>query len=295
MLQSKIVLMRGLGVTVCMLSVLVLFSGVVTVFADSPGKPFDALQQRLAKDGFDVAKLKILYGRSGVFFDTNTVARFFIHSESSLDYDQFAEGQLIGNAREYILKHKRTFENAQRQYGVGPEIITAILLVETKLGIYLGRSQIFNTLSTMAALTNPDPRAVLWKKTPPNRRLSREKFEKKADRRSAWAYEELKALIRYADREGFDPLSLKGSYAGAMGICQFMPSNIIAYARDGNADGKIDLFDHADAIVSAANYLKQYGWHPGIDEKKAFKVVRQYNHSDPYAKIILKIATLLED
>jgi membrane-bound lytic murein transglycosylase B len=194
-----------------------------------------------------------------------------------------------------MLKHKRTFEDAQRKYGVDPEIVTAILLVETKLGSYLGRSQILSTLSTMAALTNSGLRAILWEKTPSNRRLTREKFEKKAERRSVWAYRELKALIQYADREGLDPLSLKGSYAGAMGICQFMPSNIIAYARDGNADGKIDLFDHADAIASAANYLKQYGWHPGIDEKKAFKVVRQYNHSDPYVKTILKIATLLED
>jgi membrane-bound lytic murein transglycosylase B len=212
-----------------------------------------------------------------------------------LDYDQFSDRKLIAKALKYMLKHKRTLEDVQRQYGVDPEIITAILLVETKLGTYLGRSQILSTLSTMAALINPGLRAILWEKTPSTRRLSREKFEKKADRRSVWAYRELKALIKYAERERVDPVSLKGSYAGAMGICQFMPSNIIAYARDGNADGKIDLFDHADAIVSAANYLKQYGWHPGIDEKKAFKVVRQYNHSDPYVTIILKIATLLKE
>jgi len=137
-------------------------------------------------------------------------------------------------------------------------------------------------------------RNILWEKTPSSRRLSREKFEKKADRRSAWAYRELKALIQYAGRERIDPVSLHGSYAGAMGICQFMPSNVIVYARDGNNDGKIDLFDHADAIASAASYLKHYGWRPGIGPKKAFKVIRQYNHSDPYVKTILKIATLLK-
>lgn len=295
MLHSKTVTMRSFVSAVCILSVLVFFPGALIVGADSHGKKFDFLQQRLAKDGFDVEKLKALYGRSDVFFDTGTVSRFFVHSESRLDYDQFASRRLIGKAKKYMLNYQGELKNSEKRYGVDREIITAILLVETKLGTYLGRSQILSTLSTMAALTNPDLRNILWDKTPSGRRLSREKFEKKADRRSIWAYRELKALLKYADLERLDPAAIHGSYAGAMGVCQFMPSNIIAYARDGNGDGKIDLFDHADAIASAASYLKHYGWRPGIDDKKAFKVIRKYNHSDPYAKIILKIATLLKD
>lgn len=295
MFHSKTVAMHGLLLAVCILPVLVLFPGFVAVCADSHGKKFDSLQQRLVKDGYDREKLRVLYGRSDVFFDTRTVARFFVHSEASLDYDQFAGRRLIGKARKYMLDYQRELENAEKQYGVDPEIITAILLVETKLGTYLGRSQILRTLSTMAALTDPGLRNVLWTKIPSNRRLSRVEFEKKADRRSDWAYRELKALLKYADREKLDPAALYGSYAGALGISQFMPSNIIAYARDGNGDGKVDLFDHADAIASAASYLKHYGWRHGIDEKKAFNVIRQYNHSDPYVRTILKIAMLLKD
>jgi membrane-bound lytic murein transglycosylase B len=121
------------------------------------------------------------------------------------------------------------------------------------------------------------------------------KFQAKADRKSAWAYKELKALIRYAEKEKFDTIDIMGSYAGAMGIAQFMPSNALAYAKDGNNDGAIDLFIHADAIASIANYLKQFGWHPEIKKKKAKKVLYAYNHSRYYVDILMKISELLKE
>jgi membrane-bound lytic murein transglycosylase B len=67
--------------------------------------------------------------------------------------------------------------------------------------------------------------------------MSRKKFEKKADQKASWAYRELKAFLTYTEKEGMDPTTIKGSYAGAMGISQFMPSNIAPYGKDGNADG----------------------------------------------------------
>ena len=79
-----------------------------------------------------------------------------------------------------------------------------------------------------------------------------------------------------------------------MGISQFMPSNILIFAEDGDNDGRIDLFTHADAIASVANYLKQNGWRRGIDRKKARKVVWTYNHSDYYVNIIFKISDKLK-
>ena len=94
--------------------------------------------------------------------------------------------------------------------------------------------------------------------------------------------------------EGVDPVGINGSYAGAMGIAQFMPSNIITLAQDGNQDGRIDLFTHDDAIASIANYLKHYGWYPGIDGEKAYKVLYRYNHSKYYVDTLLKIAGLLK-
>ena len=100
--------------------------------------------------------------------------------------------------------------------------------------------------------------------------------------------------MQYTEREKIDPSHVRGSYAGALGISQFMPSNILIFAEDGDNDGRIDLFTHADAIASVANYLKRHGWHPGIGKEKAYKVVWSYNHSNYYVDIIFKISDLLK-
>jgi membrane-bound lytic murein transglycosylase B len=79
-----------------------------------------------------------------------------------------------------------------------------------------------------------------------------------------------------------------------MGIPQFMPSNILTFAKDGNNDGRVDLFNHADSIMSVATYLKHYGWHNGLNKKETQKVIYQYNHSSQYVDAVLKVAELLK-
>ena len=191
-------------------------------------------------------------------------------------------------------KYDSDLKLAEETYGVDKEIITAIILVETQLGTIMGSSSVFNALSTFAALADREVRELAWNQISNPDRLTREDFEKWSARKSKWAYSELKALLKYTDREKLNPSDIYGSYAGAVGIAQFMPSNIMAYARDGNQDGRIDLFNHADAIASIASYLKNFGWHPGIDRKKAYRVVYRYNHSKYYVNTILKIADRLK-
>jgi membrane-bound lytic murein transglycosylase B len=124
--------------------------------------------------------------------------------------------------------------------------------------------------------------------------MSRQTFEIKADKKSIWAYRELKALLYYAYQQNLDPLTIKGSYAGAIGIPQFMPSSLIALAIDGNNDGTINLFEHCDAIYSIANYLKYHGWFLNIEQQEAFKILLHYNNSSYYANTIIKITELLK-
>lgn len=254
---------------------------------------FDKLQKMLKADGFDPEKIATLYNHSDVRFDHRSVSLFFMHSESKLNYGQFEAPKSVKKAKKYQQAHAESLVRTEKKYGVDKEVITAILLVETRLGKMLGKSLVLNTLSTMAALENEDVRQRLWRLIPADRRLSREQFEQKAEKKSGWAYTELKALLRYAFAEGIDPAAIRGSYAGAMGICQFMPSNIDRLAVDGNSDGRIDLFNHDDAIASVANYLKHHGWKPGLDHKYAYKIVRRYNNSRPYAETILTVANLL--
>ncbi len=262
--------------------------------ADDTRAFFDSLQQRLIEDGFDSERIRTLYADDDVFFESRGVSLYFLHNEASLNYNKMTKRSWIKEGKAYKKQHAEAMRRAQEKFGVDPDIITAIILVETKFGRYVGTRSIINTLSTMAALTEPAPREYLWKKLPPKRRFERNRYDQKADQKSEWAYRELKAFLTYTAQHGVDTVSIKGSYAGALGIAQFMPSNILAYGEDGNGDGRIDLFDDADAIFSIASYLKHYGWEPGIDDKKAFKVVYHYNHSKYYVETILKIATLLE-
>ena len=281
----------------CSMAILILSlagSSLPAVAAEAPG-PFDALEKRLIADGFDSARIQAIFASPDVSFEEGGVSAYFMHNESKLNYKQFTRIWNIASAKKYMKEHQEALAFAETTFEVDKEVITAIILVETKLGTYLGNRSVINTLATLSAMTDEKPRQAIWDNLPDDdRRMSRKKFEKKADRKSSWAYRELKAFLSYTEREGMNPTTIKGSYAGAMGISQFMPSNIAPYGKDGNADGQVDLFVHADAISSIASYLKHYGWKPGISREQAFKVVYHYNHSKYYVNTILDIADKLK-
>jgi membrane-bound lytic murein transglycosylase B len=254
-----------------------------------------SLQQRLIADGFDPGRVQQLYSNTQVLFETKGVSSYFQHNEANIDYKRMTSWPWIMEARGYMHLHATALNEAEQLFGADPRVITAIILVETKFGRYLGKQSIINILSTMASLTEKEPREYLWRQLPEDRRFSRDLYDKKADQKANWAYKELKAFLTYTQQHQIDPVSVIGSYAGAMGIAQFMPSNILAFGKDGNGDGRIDLFDDADAIHSIANYLKYYGWQPGLDKEKAYKVIFHYNHSSYYVDTILEIADLLKE
>lgn len=255
---------------------------------------FETLQESLIKDGFDKNTIIKLYSNPKVYFETKKASGFLSHRESVLNYDQFTLPKNIRNSRKYMAKHKPELLKAERTYGVNKEIITAIILIESRFGKILGGPSVLNMLSTLASLKDPDVRNMFWGKVSKSTEFTKIRFQNWAQRKSKWAYDELKAFLTYTAREKIDPVSIHGSYAGAMGIAQFMPSNILAFAKDGNNDGRVDLFNHADAITSIASYLKHYGWHNGINKKGAYDVIYHYNHSRQYVDAVLKVAALLK-
>ncbi|MFH1440605.1 MAG: lytic murein transglycosylase [Candidatus Omnitrophota bacterium] len=283
--------------------IIVLLTGLLIVIAvpsfqnpaiaDNSRVYFESLQERLIKEGFDKGMIKDLYNRPEVYFDFKGVSRYFVYREAKLNYDQFTSRSSIKNAKKYMKEYNAELSRAERIYGVDKKIVTAIILVETRLGKVVGNSPILSTLSTLSSLSDLNIREIVWDKNSSSCSLTREEFNKWSDRKSKWAYSELKAFFVYANREEIDPAGINGSFAGALGIAQFMPSSILAFAKDGDGDGSIDLFNHADAITSIATYLSHYGWHPGIDRKGAYKVVYHYNHSEYYVNTILKISELL--
>lgn len=257
---------------------------------------YNKLQQRLVNDGFNKEQISKFYDDPQCFFSKGMVIAFFKHDESKLDYKQFESAEDIANCRAYLKAHKVWFDKAEATYGVPREIITAIILVESRLGSHLGKSKAFNVLSTMAALMDEDVREQFYIMAEDDKRLPREQFMNRANKRASWAYKELKALLTYAAKYDLDPFYFKSSYAGAVGFCQFMPSNIIPYGADGDGDGVIDLFTHADAINSVARYLQKNGWggmNIGLEQQR--KAIHRYNHSNYYVDCILAVAGILKN
>lgn len=285
---------RILSFTICLAVLWLWLPSQAGATAANNGDPFQALQKKLIKDGFNPDQIAQLYSRPQVFFEADGVSILFTYSEAKVDYDQFANNWSIDKAKKYMQQHRQALDRVEKAYGVDSRVITAILLVESGLGKNTGKRSTLNSLSTLAALMYPDVRRTFYEQIPDDKRPPRKKFETTAKRRSKWAYAELKAFLKHAYNEGFDPAEIPGSFAGAMGYAQFMPSNILAYGKDGNGDGTIDLLTHPDAMASIANFLKRHGWKPGISRKKQEKVIYHYNHSDYYVKTILKIADRLK-
>jgi membrane-bound lytic murein transglycosylase B len=280
----------------CFLIVFALFPSVPACVraAENRTDMFHGLRQNLSRDGFDEKKLDLYYNDPRVVFETTAISSYFQHREASLDYDQFITPASLGKAGQYMKHHHHWLEKAEAEYQVEKEIITAILLVETRLGTYVGKASTLNILSSMAALSDPDIRETLWRSLSDKTNMTREDYQKKATRKAQWAYSELTAFLTYIDRENMSPpVEVTGSYAGAIGISQFMPSNILTLGVDGDKDGRVNLFTHADAIFSVANYLRHHGWKPGISPAEARKVLFAYNHSTYYVDILMRLFSAL--
>ncbi|MFC4864418.1 lytic murein transglycosylase B [Pseudomonas sp. MAHUQ-62] len=144
-----------------------------------------------------------------------------------------------GNVRNGVLfwdQHEADLQRAFHTYGVPPEIIVGIIGVETRWGRVMGKTRIIDALATLS-FSYP--------------------------RRAEFFSGELEQFLLQARKEGDDPLSLRGSYAGAMGYGQFMPTSFTKYAVDFDGNGQRDLWNPRDAIGSVANYFKQHGWITG--------------------------------
>ena len=158
---------------------------------------------------------------------------------------RFIEPLRIQAGVDFWQTHRANLERAQERSGVPAEIIVGVIGVETIYGQQMGSFRVIDALSTLAFdFPSSHPRA---------------------GERSAYFMRELERYLSFTQRGGVDPLSLRGSYAGAMGMPQFMPSSWAQHAIDFDGDGKVDLFNSAaDAIGSVANYLQAYGWNRGM-------------------------------
>lgn len=201
---------------------------------------------------------------------------------------QFLDNAHINKGVAFWRNNADAIQKASDRYGVDPEYIVAIIGVETYFGGNVGKTCVIDALTTLAFDT---------------------------PRRAKYFTSELEHFLLMSREEGYDPRAIVGSWAGAMGLGQFMPSSFRKLAVDFNNDGRRDLWQPEDAIGSVANYFSKHGWQfraPVAEQTDSdgfsiitlstysgneywevhpnFKVIKKYNNSDKYAMAVHQLA-----
>ena len=229
------------------------------------------MTEMVSKHGFAFEQLNSLFEQAEI---SSTVLEAISRPAEDMPWYKyrriFIRGDRIRLGVEFLEEHREILMAVEKTYGVPVEIIVAIIGVETRFGRNAGNYKVINSLATLA-FNYP--------------------------KRSKYFRSELEQFLLLTREQKLEPLAAKGSYAGAMGIPQFMPSSYRAYAVDYDKDGFIDIWNNpADAIGSVANYLKVHGWQP--DESITCQVTAK---SEKYKEILttglkpdMKILELLD-
>ncbi len=194
------------------------------------------VRELVRESGFDEAELLSILEQAE--YQQSIVDAISRPAEKELTWagyqDIFLTKERIRSGVAFMAENRAALEKAQRDYGVPPVIVTAIIGVETMYGKFLGDYRVLDALTTLTFDYPP---------------------------RSDFFRGQLKEFIRLVREQDMEITSLKGSYAGAMGFGQFIPSSYLNYAVDFDGDGSRDIWNNTtDAVGSVANYFKEHGW-----------------------------------
>lgn len=210
----------------------------------------EALNQGISAKTFDDAFRNVKLNQRVVELNENQPEfnrAIWDYLDSALSEDRIKRG------KELIRQHRKLLRASQREYGVPPSIITAIWAMESNYGKLTGGFNVIEALATLAY----------------------------QGRRAAFGREQLLAALKIIEEGDIAADRMTGSWAGAMGQTQFIPTVYLQFARDGNGDGKRNLWDTlADVFASTANYLQQKGWAEGQPCFDEVKVPEKFNFAE---------------
>ena len=221
---------------ICLIFALVFYSTVSNAVSLSKYSQLNQLAQRLG--GSDINQEQIIKGWLIDAEIKHRIIEIMNRPSEGLPWHRyeslFVNTSSVKNGKKFLKRYATALNKAEKIYGVPSEIIVAIIGIETRYGKVMGN---FRVLDSLVTLSQEFPR------------------------RSKFFFSELENFLRLVQEKDLNPLTLRGSYAGAMGIPQFMPSSYRAYAIDFDGDGHTNLIDSVeDAIGSVANYLAKHKW-----------------------------------
>lgn len=247
-------LIRNLGLLLCSLFTLPTFAATPLPQGSQAVNQF--IEEMVQEYQFDARQLRELFAQVRLHESILEAISRPAESKPWHEYRPiFLTSDRIRGGVRFWQEHAELLRQASASYGVPEEIIVAIIGVETRYGKHKGRFPVIDALSTLAFAYPP---------------------------RSRFFRKELKQYLLMTREEGLDPLAQLGSYAGAMGMPQFIPSSFRAYAVDFDKDGKRDLWHNtADVIGSVGNYFKRHHWHRGEPVAHPVRV-----HGERYKKLL---------
>jgi membrane-bound lytic murein transglycosylase B len=240
--------------------------GVTGVQAEPQPVAYVGLKYSLVRQGLDKDFVFKTFADPRNQFLPDVVRKIaHLRKESRDIYKKFLTPETAARGRAYMAAHQAALSRAESRYGVAPAVIVGILTVESDLGSNTDNPEVIREVGLNAT---PD------------------RLKKKA----AWGRRELGIFLEYCASHHVDPFSLCGSWAGAMGFCQFLPSSLNHCGVSASGKGPVDLFTHDDAIFSIACYLHKSGFK--INNRASWsRAVYSYNHSDAYVETVLTLAS----
>ena len=218
-----------------------------------------------------------------------------IQNKAHEDFSRvFLTEKRVKRGVDFLEEKKDLLDAAEQKYGVARKDIVSILMWESGLGEFTGNYRVFNVLIAQLLYMEEAQQAAVRRITAQGEAdpLASTEVAKKQEERFAKIRRRcvgnLVALLRHSKATGVDPLSLHGSWAGAIGYPQFMPASM-PHAADGDGDGTINLHSWPDAIMSVAKYLNERGKYGAADAARR-KAIFSYNPIDSYVNGVIKYA-----
>ncbi len=282
---------------------IVVFTLYITAYAGSfekKSQDFAPVVDKLLEKGADTSFISLLLNHPDIQFDEKYIKINVTGYLKKPDYSSQYNDYSVKKCTEFIRENKFVLNDCSEKYKVPKEVITAVMWVETKHGRITGNHHIASVYLSAAMADQPEYIEMnlenlheQWDGADDELPALEEKIKSRARRKASWALSQLLALERMRDNTDIDIMELEGSWAGAFGWSQFLPSSYMSWAVDGNRDNTTDLFNVHDAACSIANYLSENGW--GKTRKSRRSAVFHYNNSSDYVDAVLTLAARLQD
>ena len=290
---------RRFLISILSLIVVSVFVPFQTFAADEIKSDWTYAERRLVSEKFDrkfIRELKKTYEPSD--FQNVAELNLLLFLRKTDDHGIQVTADAAEKVREFLQQNRDVFTVIEKLYHVKSEVVASLLYIESRYGKNLGR---FNLASVFVHLIQLDRKDLLKhfqstgakRFTPTITKADKRKIAERRATKVKWALGELRALETVFKEKGRIALEMRGSFAGAFGLSQFLPSSYARWARSYQPGAPPDLAEAADAISSTAYYLKANGWR-AKKPKTHLKALLNYNNSHDYANAILRLAGMVK-